>query len=168
MAALEAARTSGPKGAYIAAGFIRNRYWDSLYDPAPQFPEADVDVVYFDQAYNQKTRDLAYEASLRLVMPEVAWQVRNQARMHIFGGYDPFPDTETALQHWAETATGIGVRLSADEAFEWLAAFGFDDLFDHTLRITPAMKANDPEGFEARLQAKGWLERWPNLTVIRD
>jgi len=168
MAALEAVRTTGPDSAYIAAGFIRNRYWDSLYDPAVESPEADVDVVYFDPTYNQKTRDLAYEASLRLVMPLVHWQVRNQARMHTFGGYEPFPDTETALRHWSETATGIGVRLTAEGVFEWLTAFGFDDLFGHVLRITPAMKANNPKGFEARLQAKGWLKRWPNLTVIWD
>ncbi len=168
MAALDAVRITGPDNAYIAAGFIRNRYWDSLYEHTPRLPEADVDVVYFDQAYNQKTHDLAYEASLRLVMPGVDWQVRNQARMHTFGGFDPFPDAETALRHWAETATGIGVRLLADGTFEWLTAFGFGDLFEHVLRITPAMKANDPEGFEARLQAKGWLGRWPNLTVVRD
>jgi hypothetical protein len=168
MTALEAVRTAGPEGAYIAAGFIRNRYWDSLYDPQPQFPEADVDVIYFDATYDLKTRDLAYEASLKLVMPDVDWQVRNQARMHTFGGHDPFQDTETALRHWAETATGIGVRLSPDGAFEWLTAFGFDDLFAHILRITPVMKDNDPEGFEARLQAKGWLKRWPNLKVVRD
>jgi len=168
MAALEAVRTAGPEGAYIAAGFVRNRYWDSLYDPAPMAPGSDVDVIYFDKTYNLKTRDMAYEASLRLVLPDADWQVRNQARMHTFGGHDPFPDIVTALQHWAETATGIGVRLKPSGDFDWLAAFGFDDLFGHVLRITPAMKANDPEGFERRLAAKGWQLRWTNLTVIRD
>lgn len=168
MAALEAVRAVGPREAYIAAGFVRNRYWDSLYDPAPAPMVADVDVVYFDQDYTNKTRDMAFEASLRLRLPGTDWQVRNQARMHIFHGFRPFESLEDGLRHWAETATGIGVRLLADGRLHWTTAFGFDDLFDHILRITPAMKRVDPAGFDARLEAKGWQTRWPNLTVIRD
>lgn len=169
MAALKAVQDVGPRGAYIAAGFVRNRYWDSLYGPAPTTAKAsDVDVVYFDADYCLKTRDLAYEASLKMVLPGVDWQVRNQARMHMFGGYDPFLSLEDALGHWAETATAIGVRLTAGGQLEWVSAFGFDDLFRHILRITPAMKRNDPEGFDRRLQAKGWATRWPRLEVIRE
>ncbi|NVJ70071.1 MAG: nucleotidyltransferase family protein [Alphaproteobacteria bacterium] len=164
---LETVRATGPKGAYVAAGFVRNRYWDSLYKPAPKVPEGDVDVVYFDSIYNLKTRDMAYEASLKLVLPGVDWQVRNQARMHSFGDYEPFSGVEHALRHWSETATAVGVRLSPTGSFEWLAPFGFDDLFGHTLCITPAMKARDPEGYDARIDKKKWLERWPNLKVIR-
>ncbi len=167
MAALRALRGAGAEGAYIAAGFVRNRYWDSLYDPAPGAPPSDLDVVYFNRDYALKTRDMAFEASLRLKAPGYDWQVRNQARMHDFGGYAPFSSLEDALRHWAETATGIGVRLDAKDQLEWTAAFGFDDLFSHILRITPAMKANDPKGFEARLERKGWLTRWPELEVIR-
>lgn len=168
MAALEAVRDTGPKDAYIAAGFVRNRYWDSLYDPAPAAAASDLDVVYFDRDYSLKTRDMAYEASLRLKQPSFDWQVRNQARMHEFGGYPPFESLEDALRHWAETATGIGVRIDDGGGLEWTAAFGFDDLFDHILRITPAMKANDAAGFDARLARKGWQSRWPQLRVIRD
>jgi len=168
MVALEAVRDVGPTGAYIAAGFVRNRYWDSLYDPAPAAAASDLDVVYFDRDYCMKTRDMAFEASLRLKAPGLDWEVRNQARMHEFGGYPPFGSLEDALRHWAETATGIGVRLGGAGELEWIAAFGFDDLFDHILRITPAMKANDPGGFQARLASKGWQARWPRLRVIRD
>jgi hypothetical protein len=168
MRALEAVRDVGPIGAYIAAGFIRNRYWDSLYAPAPVATPSDTDVVYFDRDYSLKTRDMAYEASLRLAAPGTDWQVRNQARMHAFCGFPPFVSLEDGLRHWAETATGIGVRLTRGGALEWTSAFGFDDLFGHILRITPATKTNDPEGFEARLKAKGWLRRWPNLTIVRE
>lgn len=168
MAALTAVRDTGPEGAYIAAGFVRNRYWDSLYDLVPAAPPSDLDVVYFNKDYAQKTRDMAFEASLKLKAPGYDWQVRNQARMHDFGGYPPFRNLEDALCHWAETATGIGVRLTAKGDLDWISAFGFDDLFGHVLRITPAMKKNDPKGFDARLVRKGWLVRWPKLTVIRD
>lgn len=168
LAALRAVRDVGPVGAYIAAGFVRNRYWDSLYAAALGAQKADLDVVYFDAAYNLKTRDMAFEASLHIALPGLDWQVRNQARMHDFHGFEPFTSLEDGLRHWAETATGVGVRLGVEGEFEWVTAFGFDDLFGHILRITPAMRQVDPKGFDARLAAKGWLRRWPKLTVIRD
>lgn len=168
MYALAAVRDVGPEGAYIAAGFVRNRYWDSLYTSISDAPSSDIDVVYYDADYHLKTHDLAYEASLKIVLPDTDWQVRNQARMHKFGGYPPFSSLEEGLRHWAETATGIGVRLNASDELEWISAYGFDDLFDHILRITPPMKANDLAGFEKRLTQKGWQTRWPDLTVVRD
>lgn len=164
---LRLVRDHGPKGAFIAAGFIRNRVWDALYPNAPIFPEADVDVVYFDAKRAEKASDKVVEALLTSHDPSAEWQVRNQAYMHHFGGHAPFTSLEEALMHWAETVTGVGVRLDEQDKMHFIAPFGFDDLYAHILRITPIMKQIDPAGFEARLQTKGWLKRWPDLTVIR-
>ncbi len=163
---LAAVRSVGPKGAYVAAGFVRNRFWDSLYDDGRQFEDADVDVVYFDRTNADKSRDIQYEAGLEAVMPTGLWQVRNQARMHDFGGHAPFENLKDALQHWAETATTVGVRLRRSGEMTFVAPFGFQDLYDQVLRITPLMHRTDPQGFIDRLSKKKWQQRWPKLTVI--
>ncbi len=163
---LETVRDHGPEKAFVAAGFVRNRVWDSLYERNGPFPDIDIDVVYFDRQKPEKMHDLAFEKQLETRLPNGIWQVRNQARMHKFGGHPPFADIEEALRHWAETATTVGLRLTHTNEPEFIAPFGFEDLFDHVLRITPAMKRHDPAGFSARLKAKGWLARWPRLRVF--
>ncbi len=164
---LELVRSLGPEGAYIAAGFVRNRVWDALYDAAPTVNKADIDVVYFCTADVSPERDYAYEVALTAEDPETNWQVRNQARMHHFHGYPPFGSLEDGLTHWSETATSVGVRLDEVGNMLFVAPFGFDDLAKHILRITPGMKDMDPAGFDARLVAKGWQARWPRLKVMR-
>lgn len=164
---LELVRDLGPKGAFIAAGFVRNRVWDALYNPIPLPDGSDVDVVYFCKGDVSPERDYAFENQLKKADADTDWQVRNQARMHHFHEYLPFMSLEDGLRHWAETATSVGVRLDEERRMHFTAPFGFDDLEQHILRITPAMKQKDPEGFDTRLKAKGWLERWPNLKVVR-
>ncbi len=162
---LKSVKAFGPNGAFVAAGFVRNRVWDSFYKQSGQFPEADIDVVYFDDRNIHPESDYEFEHILSENL-QAEWQVRNQARMHHFGGYEPFVSLEEALTHWAETATSVGVRLGPEDDFQYIAPFGFDDLFDHTLRITPAMCANDSAGFRERLKRKGWQNRWPDLKVV--
>lgn len=165
---LQVVREFGPEGAHIAAGFIRNRVWDSFYPSVAVTEPSDVDVVYYCASDTSKEREEAYEAKLRSVVPSADWQVRNQARMHHYHGFSPFKSLEDGLRHWSETATSIGVRLNKSDRFEFIAPFGFGDLEQQILRITPAMKRTDPDGFLVRVQKKKWQQRWPNLTVITD
>lgn len=167
MRVLKAVRDAGPEGAFVAAGFIRNRVWDSFYPDNKSPSDLDIDVVYFDAAHTAKATEHQFEERLDKLLPTGIWQVRNQARMHSFGGHAPFKSLEHGLMHWAETATTVGARLNGQEV-EFIAPFGFDDLWGHVLRITPIMKRTDPVGFDARLDRKGWLKRWPNLKVVRD
>lgn len=167
MELLRAVAEAGPSGAYIGAGFLRNRVWDSFYKDGRAIPEADIDVIYFSAENDSAEADYAYEAKLTAYLPGYDWQVRNQARMHHFHGYEPFTSLEDGLRHWAETATTVSVRLQKGE-LDFIAPFGFDDLMQQILRITPTMKARDPEGFQARLDKKGWRRRWPNLKIISD
>jgi hypothetical protein len=151
---------------FLTAGFVRNRYWDSLYPCVAVSGTSDIDVVYFNSGSVSKSLDLEYESVLCKYMRGVDWQVRNQARMHNFGGYAPFTDLSDALTHWSETATAIGVRLSANDEMQVIAPFGLDDLYNHVLRITPVMYANDPAGFEGRVKHKQWRMRWPEVKVV--
>ena len=159
---LNTVRDYGPPGAFVAAGFVRNRIWDALYDQQGEYEDADIDVVYFDRDKASKE----YELKLKIRL-EARWQVRNQARMHYFGGHKPFEDLRHALMHWAETATTVGVRFGSTDKLEFVAPFGLTDLRAHILRISPIMKASDPQGFDKRLTDKGWLTRWPDLEVLR-
>ena len=167
MRVLAAVREAGPDDAFVAAGFVRNRVWDSFYPENKAPSDLDIDVVYFNENRTDKCFEREFELQLDDALPTGIWQVRNQARMHTFGGHAPFESLAHGLQHWAETATTVGVRLDADDDFEFIAPFGFDDLWGHILRITPIMRRTDPEGFDARLARKGWLERWPKLIVVR-
>ena len=166
MSSLKAVRDVGPPDAYLAAGFIRNRYWDSLYATVSECPDVDIDVVYYDCKKYSKSLDQGYEQALECHLATGIWQVRNQARMHSFGNYPPFSGLSHALCHWAETATTVGVRLTGAEQLQVIAPYGLDDLYGHILRITTPMEQNDPVGFKNRLEVKGWQKRWPKLTVI--
>src|SRR5262245_16091518 len=94
MEQLRAARTLGLPGWCIAAGFVRNRVWDHLHGISPPRPPADIDVLYFDPADTAKETELALEARLGTLLPGLPWQVRNQARMHIWKGLPPHRSTE--------------------------------------------------------------------------
>lgn len=163
---LELVHDHMPKGSYVAAGFVRNRVWDQCYTTPVRAAKSDIDVVYFDPEQSSKSRDLDFESQLQRLYPSAEWQVRNQARMHNFAGFAPFKSLEDALQHWAETATAVGVRLTQDGSLDWITPFGLADLLDHVLRVTPAIACHAPQSFWDRLGEKNWLSRWPDLKII--
>ncbi|WP_417450452.1 nucleotidyltransferase family protein [Kordiimonas sp.] len=162
---LEAVKHHAPVGACVAAGLIRNLVWDRHYGRVPNDSGGDIDVVYFDTTDRSRESESRYENALRTVAPGYIWQVRNQARMHVPAGDPPYADLADALSHWPETATGVAARFNMDDRLEIIAPFGFGDLMGHVLRPTPAIAARDISIFHARVRQKGWLERWPDLTV---
>ena len=162
-AALEAVAAHGPPGGWIGAGFLRNAVWDVLHGRAPDVAGlADLDVVFQDPAHPDAGADAAWEAGLRgaLALP---WSVTNQTRMHGRNGHAPYRDVADAIAHWPETATAIGARLEGGEV-ALLAPHGWGDLLGMILRPTPAFAAR-PDVVAQRMTAKGWLLRWPRLTL---
>jgi hypothetical protein len=155
----------GPADAWIGAGFVRNAVWDHLSgEDTEARPLADLDVVFHDPFNTTSEQDGAYEAALRGAAPDLPWSVRNQARMHERNGHRPYRDVADALAHWPETATAIAARLGS-KGVEILAPFGLDDVLAMFIRPTPAFRAK-PEIPLARLEAKGWLARWPGLRLF--
>ena len=155
----------GPAGAWIGAGFVRNAVWDHLSGLDTEAnPPADLDVVFHDPAIATVEHDAGIEAALSVAAPDLPWSVRNQARMHERNGHDPYRDVADALTHWPETATAIAARLGPN-GVEILAPFGVDDVLEMIIRPTPGFRAK-PEIPLARLEAKGWLTRWPRLRVV--
>src|SRR6185437_10083075 len=135
MKQLRAARTLGLPDWCIAAGFVRNRVWDHLHGISPSRPPPDIDVLYYDASDISKDREAAYETRLDQMISGVAWEVRNQARMHIRKNLPPHRDTADAMTFWLETVTAVGVRLEEDDRLTVIAPLGIEDLV--TLRCRP-------------------------------
>jgi hypothetical protein len=149
----------------IAAGFVRNRVWDHLHGVPPGRQPVDIDVIYFDAADLSKEREQAYEAKLDRLLPGLPWQVRNQARMHVWKGLPQHRDTADSMVYWLETVTGIGVRLEMDDVLTVIAPLGTDDLLNLRCRPTEFGRTQHDE-YEARIASKRWRELWPKLRFV--
>jgi len=146
---------------WIAAGAVRNAVWDALHLCARSTPLADVDVIWFDRTRTDPALDRSLEDRLSAMVPGVVWSVKNQARMHLRNGHEPYADCRDAMRFWPETATGVAARLTDAGAIEVQSAHGLDDLLG--LKLRPS----GPEAFfRERVAAKRWLEIWPKLTVV--
>jgi hypothetical protein len=168
MAALALCRDLLPVTAWIGAGAIRNTVWDHLHGRAPG-PLGDIDVVFHDAALPPDA-DAGFAAMLHAACPDLAWDVTNQAHVHLwYGDYfgnnvAPFATLTEGIASWPDTATAIAVRLAVDGSIEVLAPFGLDDLFGLAVRWNPARVS--AEAFMARIHAKQWLARWPRLGIV--
>ncbi len=147
---------------FIAAGFVRNLVWDYLHNKAKPTPLNDVDVIYFD---NNETNIDEYKKSQKVLnskLPELTWQVRNQALMHSKHGDTPYHCSIDAMRYWPEKETAIAIRMLKTGELECISAFGLNSLFNLQLSHNPQ---RDKAVFEQRVKSKGWLKQWPLLTI---
>lgn len=166
MAVLATARSLHLPDWWIGAGFVRARVWDVLHGRSARTRLDDVDVIYFDPAAIEPSVEVEHEAELYRKRPDVPWSVKNQARMHLRNGDAPYRDCEDAMRHWLETATCVGIGLDADDRLRLIAPYGLDDLFGLRLRPTPSGRQR-PDEYRGRVDGKGWIRRWPLLSVER-
>lgn len=148
---------------WVGAGFVRNAVWDDLHQHGRPTPLADVDVVYFDTTAPHSEFDERYEATLRACAPDVAWSVKNQARMHIRNRDQPYESTAHALTCWPETCTAVAARLGPS-GIEILAPLGLRDLTQLVVRPTAHFRGK-LNLYRDRVNAKNWRERWPRLRI---
>ena len=149
----------------IAAGFVRNRVWDHLHGIVPAREPVDIDVLYFDAGDLSKEREAEHERRLTVLLPGLPWQVRNQARMHVWKDLPPHRDTADAMIYWLETVTAVGVRLEDDDQLTVVAPLGTDDLLGLRCRPTAFGRTRRDE-YEARIAAKQWREMWPRVRFL--
>lgn len=164
MEVLRAAAALGLPDWWVGAGFVRNRVWDAISD-LPARADRDVDVVYFDPGLPDAREDARAEDRAATLLPGVPWEIRNQARMHVHNGDEPYSSGLDAMSRWPETATCVGVTLRGD-SLELVACHGLDDLVGMVVRPSPAF--DSPVGratIRRRVEAKGWLGRWPGLRL---
>lgn len=151
---------------WIGAGFVRDAVWDHLHGSGQRPVSGDVDVVWFDSERCSPEHDGFLEERLRQQMPSFDWSVKNQARMHLRNGDNPYLSTEHALRHWPETATAVAVRLGDNQRIEIIAPYGLGDLFELRLCPTPAFERDKLNVFKQRIDSKRWLERYPRLQLF--
>ncbi len=147
---------------YIAAGFVRNLVWDFLHQMPTPTALNDVDVIYFDSNESNPAQYRIYESRLKEMQPNIDWQVRNQALMHIRNNDEPYRSSLDAMSYWPEKETAIGIRQLNDGSLECVSAFGVDSLFNLQLTHNPK---RSKAVFEHRVNSKGWLSTWHNLQV---
>ena len=164
MKQLRAARALALPDWCIAAGFVRNRVWDHLHGISPPREPPDIDVLYYDATDLSREPEQVYEARLNALEP-APWQVRNQARMHVWKDLPQHKDTADSMIYWLETVTAVGVRLEADDSLTVIAPLGIDDLVN--LRCQPtAFGRRRRHEYEARVTSKRWRELWPKVRFM--
>jgi len=161
--ALQCVQQLGLPQCYLAAGFVRNLVWDHLHHYSPSTPLSDVDVIYFDAHESSTDKYQEYELILHRCMPQLNWQVRNQAKMHVRNGDRAYKSTLDAISYWSEKETAIAVQALISGEIQCIAAFGVDSLFNLQISHNPK-RAYDT--FKNRVDSKGWLAQWPNLTLL--
>lgn len=170
MQALRAVRTLGLESWCIGAGAIRNLVWDVLSGHERPSALADVDVAFFDPHDLSSERDAALQRQLQAHLPDVPWEVTNQAAVHLwfescFGhAVAPLRSLEEAVASWPEYATSVAVCLDSDDRVRVIAPLGLDDLFNMVVRRNPARASL--QNYRDRTAAKRYTERWPLVTVV--
>ncbi len=149
---------------WLAAGFVRNLVWDSLYLTYDS-PLNDIDVIFHDQHNPLPEQDKFIEAQLSKLSPQFPWSVKNQARMHLRNGDSEYLGLQDAISYWPELQTAVAVRLGGEGELEFISAFGLACLFNGRLEHNPV---RDRSVFLQRVQSKGWLQQYPDLLLTCD
>jgi hypothetical protein len=155
----------------VGAGAIRNLVWDHLHGHPEPTPPNDIDVAFFDPDDLSSKREQDAEGRLGDAVPNVKWDVTNQARVHLWYeekfGYpiSPLLSLDEGVATWPETATAVGVRLLWNEVLEVVAPLGLEDLFDLILRRNSRQVTQ--EIFVRRVEEKRFLETYPRLRLTR-
>lgn len=155
--------------AAIGAGALRNWIWDLAHQRVPNLKTADIDVVYFDASNLEAETELFWQARLQSAMPELNWEVVNQARVHLWmnlnntNDFPAFQSLADGIASWPETATCIAVYLDQEEHIQLVAPYGLQDLFELTLR--PNLSRVAKTVFLQRLAEKRFLQRWEKLKL---
>jgi hypothetical protein len=156
---------------WIGAGAVRDYVWDTRFGPG--FEPAnieDVDVVFFDPSDLTAEHEHAMERELHKRDSSVDWDVKNQARVHLwfearFGHpAEPLTSTTDGVSTWPETATAVAVRLRDNRTLDVAAPHGLDDLLDGVWRGN-FVRVTDAE-YRKRLERKQPHRRWPAVVVI--
>lgn len=161
MQALQVVATLGLPQSYIVAGFVRNLIWDDLHHFKQGTPLNDVDVIYFapDEAPEQEKQHQIY---LQTQMPELNWQIKNQAYTHLKHQHQAYESVFEAMSYWPEQETAIAIRLQDQQYFEIISVFALEQIFEGYIRHNPKAPKHV---FEQRINQKKWQQHWTKLKL---
>jgi len=156
--------------AYLAAGVLRNLVWSHLHGQEYTIEGTEIDVIFYDVTEVLNQEQIRLTQSLIQRFPANTWDVVNQSLVHQWYRSDrgeaiaPLSSIEHALSLWPETATAIAVRLLKNQQLEIIAPLGLEDLLGLKVRWNPALVSHHT--FMHRVESKGFLQRWPDLTLV--
>ena len=155
---------------YIAGGMVRNTIWNYLHGYPTHLNQKDIDVIYFDERDINGEREKISEKFLRTKLPNLTWEVVNQARAHLFKpGHSLIrPKVNCScesISYWSETPTCVGMRLKDDCNFVICAPYGLKDLFNLVVKPIPE-PFRDIELYRKRIRDKRWNETWSKLKIL--
>ncbi|WP_274307262.1 nucleotidyltransferase family protein [Solibacillus daqui] len=162
---LKAVETLNLNDCWIAAGIIRNKVWDSLH--SMQSETNDIDVIYFDENETSIQAEKILEAKLNIIIPNLPWSVKNQARMHTKNNLPPYRCSFDGVANFPETPTAIAARIKQNK-IEIMAPYGLQDLYTFQVRPTPNFTKNSTmhNVYLNRIQEKNWRHTWDKLQII--
>lgn len=161
VAALSAVEAVFGDQGWVVGGFTREAVWDFLEGARISPPLGEVDVMYFDAADVSREAERAHQQALAGQLRNVEWSVKNQARMHLANGHEPYTGVSDSLSHAPETASAVGIQLRG-RTLHVLAPIGLRDLFGLVLRRN---STSDAQAFEKRTARTYQSERWPHLRL---
>lgn len=164
MVALETVKSLQLPDWWIGAGFVRNKVWDHLHGLKKRTEFNDLDVIYFDTS--EKFKEKKIEEQLQFLQPSYAWEVTNQATVHLDNQQAPYKNSTDALSRWTESATCVAVTMNSAGELTLTAPHGVSDLLELVVRLTPHPEVKS-EVFEKRIHHKGWFEKWSLLKLVR-
>nr|WP_249436168.1 nucleotidyltransferase family protein [Paenibacillus sp. Marseille-Q4541] len=150
--------------AWISAGLIRNKVWDVLH--RINTPINDIDVIYFDSTDTLWETEKDLEEKLDIIVPNQPWSVKNQARMHLKNGFEPYNSSFDGVAHFTEIPTAIAVKMCNRE-LKIMAPYGLEDLFEKMVKPTPYYQINSKlhSLYTDRMQEKKWDTIWKDLSI---
>jgi hypothetical protein len=155
---------------FVAAGAVRSIVWDKLHGYKDSTQISDVDVIFYDQSDLTQERDKKAEAELSSYMPNVEWDTKNQAAVHmwykdVFGfSIEPILSSEDAINRWSPAS--IGVRLLLDDSLYIYAPYGLEDLFEMKFRRN--QRYIPVNSFLKKVEKSAIKEKWPMAQIIWD
>ena len=170
MGVLDAVRACGAPDCWVGAGALRDLVWDGLHGGFRPERVKDADVAFFDPQDLRPERDQAVEGELARLLPEVHWDAKNQAAVHLwyerrFGvPVEPLRSTADGVATWPETATAVALQLRQDGRLVVVAPCGLSDLLNGVCQRNP--RRVSVEEYRRRVSAKRIAERWPRVRVI--
>ncbi|UTH14046.1 nucleotidyltransferase family protein [Macrococcus equipercicus] len=152
---------------WISAGFIRNKIWDVLHDYNIKTEYNDVDVIYYDVSDIQESIEKKYEKALNRLNSEIPWSVKNQARMHLRNGTDPYDSSVDAVNQYPECPTAICIKLVNNKVVIHYN-YNFEELFNGIVRPTPYFDNEERKAIcLKRIEEKDWYSKWPKLEIYK-
>lgn len=155
--------------AWLVSGCLVQTVWNVLTGRAVDYGILDYNVFYFDPDTSWEAEDAVIRRlQHHLGMPQIAIEVRNQARVHLWYPekhglpYPPLARASEGINRFLTKNTQVGIRRGA-EGFEVYAPNGFADIAGLIVRPNPG-----PNFSTANYAAKAnrWKALWPDLTVL--